>query len=84
MMSKEGFSPRNGEIIVKAERKLLVPVEIAFQSPQWGNNCKAQEVTIILDKAGSFSPRNGEIIVKMIQVIESTEIFTVSVPAMGK
>ena len=35
-----GFSPRNGEIILKANRKLAKNKAALFQSPQWGDNSK--------------------------------------------
>ena len=35
-----GFSPRNGEIILKERVDAYAKDFRAFQSPQWGNNSK--------------------------------------------
>ena len=37
----EGFSPRNGEIILKTRANFESTETDKFQSPQWGNNSKA-------------------------------------------
>ena len=38
--SIEGFSPRNGEVILKRKDIKTKNVEFMFQSPQWGSNSK--------------------------------------------
>ena len=39
-----GFSPRNGEIILKSEGYSPAQCIMEFQSPQWGDNSKAADV----------------------------------------
>ena len=35
------FSPRNGEIILKQQKELVMQ-HVEFQSPQWGDNSKGK------------------------------------------
>ena len=41
-----------------------MPLEFAFQSPQWGSNSKGVLSNAIATTTKSFSPRNGEVILK--------------------
>ena len=60
-----GFSPRNGEIILKDIKRYKLEGIMEFQSPQWGDNSKAIIFSYLLyPLLICFSPRNGEIILK--------------------
>ena len=62
---QEGFSPRNGEVILKlSTRELVERAYQAFQSPQWGSNSKVLALGLEACKGACFSPRNGEVILK--------------------
>ena len=39
-MKKTGFSPRNGEVILKHVQPGAYFEAVGFQSPQWGSNSK--------------------------------------------
>ena len=77
------FSPRNGEVILKAGLESML-AWIEFQSPQWGSNSKVGRMLHIIYGDKRFSPRNGEVILKLKLYIFSHKTHSVSVPAMGK
>ena len=55
-----------GVVILKDERNYSVESFIAFQSPQWGDNSKAETTYDVSEISEGFSPRNGEIILKRL------------------
>ena len=61
-----GFSPRNGEVILKFWPYSLAKEIVRFQSPQWGSNSKVEDLAMEFDKYMCFSPRNGEVILKLL------------------
>ena len=62
--NNKSFSPRNGEIILKWCSCISRQQVQVFQSPQWGDNSKANQFKYDNEKQLCFSPRNGEIILK--------------------
>ena len=67
-----GFSPRNGESVLKFLNFSPMKNSKKFQSPQWGKCSKAKYESYSFMKGESFSPRNGESVLKTI-----LEIFAV-------
>ena len=55
----EGFSPRNGEVILKTVLNYNQLVSERFQSPQWGSNSKGSHFFIVRKTPEFQSPQWG-------------------------
>ena len=78
------FSPRNGEIILKAMNSEYTDNNGVSFSPRNGEIILKEYILGDQDFEESFSPRNGEIILKDEALYSQVFSKLVSVPAMGK
>ena len=80
--STAGFSPRNGEVILKGCSVEHYAFSAEFQSPQWGSNSKEQVSAFVEWYGGFQSPQwgsNSKVAWELLRRYQP-----VSVPAMGK
>ena len=54
------FSPRNGEVILKAEKTIVRELDSVFQSPQWGSNSKADAAAVCFSSQAVSVPAMGK------------------------